>query len=43
MIDTYFYQYKLIIHSQASNFINEDLSYCNTIRVGLALYGYNPY
>lgn len=43
IIDTYFYQDKLIIHSQASNFINEELSYCNTIRVGLALYGYNPY
>lgn len=34
---------KLLIHTQASNYINQDLSFCNAIRVGLALYGYSPY
>lgn len=34
---------KLCIHTQASSYINENITNCNTLRVGLALYGYSNY
>lgn len=43
IIKKYFLNQKLLIHAQASNFINNHLSYCNAVRVGLALYGYSKH
>lgn len=43
IIKKYFYNQKLLIHSQASNYIDYQLDYCNAVRVGLALYGYSKY
>lgn len=34
-------QKKLLIHAEASNYIDNNLDFTNTVRVGLALYGYN--
>lgn len=36
----YFKNYKIIIHSQATSSLKNDLKICNTLRIGLALYGY---
>ena len=34
---------RLMIHAQASNYINDDINEFNAIRIGLSLYGYSPY
>lgn len=39
----YFKDSKLIVHTQASNYINNNIYFCNALRIGLALYGYSPY
>jgi len=38
-----FSQQKLLIHCQASSYINDNLDFVNCVRIGLALYGYSPY
>lgn len=32
---------KLLIHAQASSYLNIEIPFCNTLRIGLALYGYS--
>lgn len=34
---------KLIVHCQASSYINQKFDFVNCLRIGLALYGYSPY
>lgn len=34
---------KLLIHTQASSTINKQIDICNTVRTGLALYGYSKF
>lgn len=40
---TNFSQQKLLIHCQASSYINASLDFVNCVRIGLALYGYSSY